>query len=243
MFCNKVNYIVLQKKQGFFPKTRDMRIELILFLGTVFLVSHIYTEGRLVKRILAAKKYFQMGGVILGACFLYYLIRHNPMRARDILQTTNEYVKYLPVDQNARDYLRPILDFTAKHGPSFGPTPSPTPLGGMGGGNLGSSTTGLSRKEQRLINSGRGEGIRGNLKPGGRTATSVDHMKRSVSGMKKRWVAARQHWNCGHCQKELNAWFEVDHIRRLEHGGSNHVDNLVALCRECHGEKTAIENL
>ena len=30
---------------------------------------------------------------------------------------------------------------------------------------------------------------------------------------------------------------------RLEHGGSNHVDNLVAMCRECHGEKTAMENL
>jgi 5-methylcytosine-specific restriction endonuclease McrA len=41
----------------------------------------------------------------------------------------------------------------------------------------------------------------------------------------------------------LNAWFEVDHKIRLADGGSNHVDNLVAYCRECHGEKTAIENL
>jgi 5-methylcytosine-specific restriction endonuclease McrA len=29
----------------------------------------------------------------------------------------------------------------------------------------------------------------------------------------------------------------------LEYGGSNHIDNLVALCRECHGKKTTIENL
>jgi 5-methylcytosine-specific restriction endonuclease McrA len=28
---------------------------------------------------------------------------------------------------------------------------------------------------------------------------------------------------------------------RLEHGGSNNVDNLVALCRDCHGKKTAME--
>jgi 5-methylcytosine-specific restriction endonuclease McrA len=35
----------------------------------------------------------------------------------------------------------------------------------------------------------------------------------------------------------------VDHITRLEHGGTNHIDNLVALCRDCHGKKTAIENL
>jgi len=29
----------------------------------------------------------------------------------------------------------------------------------------------------------------------------------------------------------------------LENGGSNHVNNLIALCRDCHGKKTAIENL
>merc|ERR1711991_1051121 len=67
--------------------------------------------------------------------------------------------------------------------------------------------------------------------------------KRSVSETKKKFVAARQNWCCGDCKKQLPAWFEVDHTVRLEHGGSNHVDNLVALCRDCHGKKTAIENL
>jgi 5-methylcytosine-specific restriction endonuclease McrA len=41
----------------------------------------------------------------------------------------------------------------------------------------------------------------------------------------------------------LPAWFEVDHVIALEHGGSNHVDNLVALCRDCHGKKTAMSFL
>jgi 5-methylcytosine-specific restriction endonuclease McrA len=67
--------------------------------------------------------------------------------------------------------------------------------------------------------------------------------KRCVSETKKKFVASQQSWNCGHCQKQLPAWFEVDHKIRLEHGGSNHVDNLVALCRDCHGRKTAMENL
>ena len=67
--------------------------------------------------------------------------------------------------------------------------------------------------------------------------------KRSVSETKKKFVAARQNWHCGDCNKQLPAWFEVDHTVRLEHGGSNHVDNLIALCRDCHGKKTAIENL
>ena len=67
--------------------------------------------------------------------------------------------------------------------------------------------------------------------------------KRCVSETKKKFVAAQQGWKCGSCEKQLPAWFEVDHKIRLEHGGSNHVDNLVAMCRDCHGRKTAIENL
>jgi hypothetical protein len=57
------------------------------------------------------------------------------------------------------------------------------------------------------------------------------------------YVASQQNWKCGNCKEQLSAWFEVDHKVRLERGGSNEVSNLVALCRECHGEKTAMENL
>lgn len=67
--------------------------------------------------------------------------------------------------------------------------------------------------------------------------------KRSVSETKKKFVAARQNWHCGKCKCQLPAWFEVDHTIRLEKGGTNDVNNLVALCRDCHGEKTAMENL
>ena len=67
--------------------------------------------------------------------------------------------------------------------------------------------------------------------------------KRCVSETKKKFVAAQQNWKCNKCEKQLPAWFEVDHVIRLEHGGSNHVDNLVAMCRDCHGRKTAMENL
>jgi hypothetical protein len=67
--------------------------------------------------------------------------------------------------------------------------------------------------------------------------------KRSVGETKKKYVAASQDWKCGGCGQKLNAWFEVDHKVRLEYGGGNEVTNLVALCRECHGEKTAMENM
>ena len=67
--------------------------------------------------------------------------------------------------------------------------------------------------------------------------------KRSVSETKKKYVASLQNWKCNKCHKQLSAWYEVDHKQRLEYGGTNELDNLEALCRECHGEKTAMENL
>jgi 5-methylcytosine-specific restriction endonuclease McrA len=67
--------------------------------------------------------------------------------------------------------------------------------------------------------------------------------KRSVSETKKKYVAANQEWKCGHCNNQLDHTYEIDHKVRLEYGGGNDVDNLVALCRNCHGKKTASENM
>jgi len=66
---------------------------------------------------------------------------------------------------------------------------------------------------------------------------------RSVSQLLKKKVAANQKWQCGHCNTILDASYEVDHILALYKGGSNEEDNLVALCRNCHGKKTVAERL
>jgi len=79
-------------------------------------------------------------------------------------------------------------------------------------------------KEQRIMTSG------------------GDSTSRSVSGTKKKYVAASQNWKCNGCKGTLDAWYEIDHKIRLADGGSNHIANLVALCRNCHGKKTMIEN-
>jgi len=67
--------------------------------------------------------------------------------------------------------------------------------------------------------------------------------KRSVSETKKKFVAYSQEWKCGKCNLSLDHTFEIDHKTRLEHGGSNDTSNLIALCRNCHGVKTANENM
>lgn len=108
----------------------------------------------------------------------------------------------------------------------FSPIIDFTTTNGVGGGFM-ESLNGIDNEnqEKRILNSGK-------------TGT-----KRSVSETKKKYVASQQDWKCAHCETQLNAWFEVDHKIRLEHGGGNDVNNLVALCRECHGKKTAMENM
>ena len=66
---------------------------------------------------------------------------------------------------------------------------------------------------------------------------------RSVSETKKKYVASSQDWKCFSCRMKLPASFEVDHKIRLDRGGTNEVNNLIAYCRNCHGEKTALETL
>ena len=67
--------------------------------------------------------------------------------------------------------------------------------------------------------------------------------KRNVTGLMKKKVAADQKWACGHCSQTLDESYEVDHKLALFQGGTNELDNLIALCRNCHGKKTMKERL
>jgi hypothetical protein len=199
-----------------------MRIEIIILAITIFIMANIYTDGKYTKLLLSWKKYYQMAGVAFVAFMLYVLIKKNPLHAREIVNASNDYIKYLPIDKNTSNIISPILDFTSKQNY----TNRQNDFSQMGGQyNYPIVSVGQQRAEKKIMHSGK-------------KAT-----KRSVSETKKKFVAARQDWKCGDCKNKLPAWFEVDHKTRLEYGGSNHVDNLVALCRDCHGKKTAIENL
>jgi len=76
-----------------------------------------------------------------------------------------------------------------------------------------------------------------------RMLNSGGSAKRSVSETKKKYVAAKQGWKCNACGNQLNHTFQVDHKIDLQFGGTNNVDNLAALCNNCHAIKTASNNL
>lgn len=199
-----------------------MRIELWILLATGLVMFNVYTEGKYLKLATQYKKYYQMAAIAVVGLFIYYMIKKNPLSWGPMLATTNDYLKYMPIDKGTSKILSPILDFTSRQNYQRDQT-------AYGGSVPVLPVDHLTSQEQRLQSSGL-------ARPG-------QKVKRSVSETKKKFVAARQGWKCGDCQLQLNAWFEVDHKMRLEHGGSNHIDNLVALCRDCHGKKTTIENL
>jgi hypothetical protein len=62
--------------------------------------------------------------------------------------------------------------------------------------------------------------------------------KRQVTQLTKKTVAARQQWKCGQCGNLLDETYEVDHIIPLYQGGTNQIENLMALDPHCHRKKT-----
>lgn len=71
------------------------------------------------------------------------------------------------------------------------------------------------------------------------TTKSIRNVPESV----KKYVASNQYWKCKGCNNLLDETYEIDHILALEDNGTNDLDNLQALCRNCHGKKTARNNI
>jgi hypothetical protein len=219
-----------------------IKTEYIVFIITAILIANTYYDGQLIKFFQNNQKWVKMATLGFAGLSFFLFLRRNPENSRELLHHANNFVKYMPISKDTADMITPFFDLTRNQPPNDGSVAS-SALGGammgaigmnrtspmtqpsLGGGTSGGPPGGMSAAERRVLNSGKGSS------------------KRSVSETKKKYVAAQQGWKCGDCQRQLPAWFEVDHVIALEHGGSNHVDNLVALCRDCHGKKTAMSFL
>jgi len=201
-----------------------MRIEIVIIAITGFLIFNAYHDGKYSKIFFKYKKYYQMVILAFLGITFYLLVKKNPARCKNMLLQANNVIKYIPIDKSSMDMISPILDFTsAKSDISTG----------------GSEKSFMENfNEITNINDAPQNNYEKRILQSGSKAT-----KRSVSETKKKYVAAQQNWTCGDCKNQLNAWFEVDHKIRLENGGGNDVANLIALCRDCHGKKTAFENM
>lgn len=191
-----------------------MRLEIFVLGITAFLIYNSYHDGKYTKMLLSFKKYYKMIFYALLGIGIYLLLKRNPSKGRDMLLYANNVVKFMPINKESFDMLSPIIDFTNTSSES-----------GTFMENLNDISPMTRPSDRRMMNSGKSS------------------TKRCVSETKKKYVASSQDWKCGGCNNQLDHTFEIDHKLRLEYGGTNDVNNLVALCRNCHGKKTAGENM
>ena len=183
-----------------------MKIELLIFGITAFLIANTYYDGKYTEMLKFRLKYIKM--FIFGAIgvSLYIFIKRHPNESTSLLTHANDLIRYMPIDKGTSSILTPFLKCTTHPG-------------------LGAHAAVIQTPQQRrMLNSGYTN-------------------KRSVSETKKKYVASQQEWKCASCGKQLDASFETNHIISLGQGGSNHVSNLEALCRNCHGQKTMLLHL
>jgi hypothetical protein len=190
-----------------------MRIELWILLITSLLIYNAYHDGKYTKLLLSYKKYYTMIFYAIIGIGIYILIKKNPHDGKKILTCASNAVKYMQIDKSSVDLISPILNLNELSGKSMPTT------------NQQNHQNEQGYKIDKIVNSGK------------------NGTKRSVSETKKKYVASIQNWKCGHCDNQLDHTFEIDHKVRLEYGGGNDVNNLIALCRNCHGKKTADENM
>lgn len=190
-----------------------MKLELLFIIVTSFFAYNTYYDGKYTKMLFTYKKHFQIGVIIIIGVSIYLLFKKNPKGSKNLLLYTNNMIKFLPISKTSIDMFSPVLDLTSSYVNNTGMID-----------NVRNTTI------EKMMNSGKHCGGSG----GG---------KRSVSETKKKFIASQQNWKCGRCNNQLNAWFEVDHKIRLTDGGGNEVENLIALCRDCHGYKTTMENM
>jgi HNH endonuclease len=231
-----------------------MRPGFLIFLVTAGAMAHVYTDGRITSmtRSLMNGKTFRLIGAAAAGLAVYYLYKSLDGRRKvELMALTNEYLSNAPVGKLA-SAAHPIFDMTqynrfSRAGPDAATTTvlpirhqshlaSPLPLHkepvlellqpvfdtgpriqDVDGMDLGFSKRSLARMNRS-----------------GAQTTG----KRSVSGAKRKYIAASQDWLCKHCKCVLSTFFEIDHIVRVADGGSNHISNLAALCLTCHRHKT-----
>lgn len=204
-----------------------MKADIVVLIITVFFIVNAYQDNKYTKYLKSMKKYYNMALVGFAGLSFYLFMKKNPSQAYRGIGAARELLKTLPVDGGAGYMFDPIfqsvdIDVSKQHYQPPNTTMTPDYAGSS---PIASLTNTLGTANTNNAN------------------TAQKSTKRSVSETKKKYVASQQGWKCGHCQTQLNAWFEVDHKHSLETGGSNHVSNLVALCRECHGKKTAMDRM
>ena len=232
-----------------------MRKELVIAAIVGFLIMNVYHDNKYTKWFKYNQKYCKMATIGIVGLSVIHFFKKKPMEGRLLLRHANDFIKYMPIDRDSSRLLKPVINMMNTPLMSqYSSMEGMANLGGGGGGNnpinltnyLGNNSMshapsgGPGRNVPTQISPQTAALLQQNISPQMKRMLRSGHNNnsRSVSPSKKKFVASRQGWRCALCKIQLPPSYEVDHIVDLQYGGDNHVDNLRALCRNCHGNKT-----
>ena len=66
--------------------------------------------------------------------------------------------------------------------------------------------------------------------------TIVQQGRRKIKSSIRKEIVDKQSNKCRKCNNPLNQYFQIDHIVAIQFGGTDEMDNLQALCSNCHLE-------
>lgn len=69
------------------------------------------------------------------------------------------------------------------------------------------------------------------------------HKRIRLTQLMRRIIAYQQKWCCAICSELLDPSFDIDHIVALCNGGLDEVNNMQALCANCHRIKTTCRDI
>jgi 5-methylcytosine-specific restriction endonuclease McrA len=199
-----------------------MRIELWILLISGLLIYDVYYDNKYSKLFFSYKKYYKIILIGIGSIFVYYLFKKKPDQFKNLIQSSNDLFRQIPLGRKTletMDIMNPIFNLT----------------------NTPSLMNNFMENNEEIINNQNTQNIKNIQNNNNNNRQNNDNgiIKRNVSETKKRYVASSQNWCCGNCKNQLSYTYEIDHNIALKDGGDNSVENLIALCRECHGRKTA----
>jgi hypothetical protein len=208
-----------------------MNFFFILFVPILIFIVNEYFQNKI---FIAFERFYKYSKII--ALFIpFILIYFNPELVKKLLVYFKDIDKK-PIHQNMNDMMGSYFDIKNQNRNKgyYNNVPNMNNMNGMNNSmngmnnsmnGMNNSMNGMNNNKRNFIH-----------KPNGK-------IKRNVSESKKKYIASNQKWRCAHCNNMLDNTYEVDHIIALYRGGNNELNNLEALCRNCHGVKTFKEKM
>jgi hypothetical protein len=71
-------------------------LEWLILLGTFLFAYNYYHDGKFLRQLMAYKKYYQVGGVIIAGLAAIVAMRHDPVRGYNFLNSLNGVMQFTP---------------------------------------------------------------------------------------------------------------------------------------------------